>query len=173
MSVALIVDLHPVIDVLFPLKIKKMSITAKEMPAVTKLSLTYPILYIFTTDVKFIVVNPTFKKQLVPNVVKVWALVRRSVTVVKAVQPENAVLPILITLIEIVTEVKERQFRNALSPILVTLLGISGVMPVILTAELNPVIDILLESLKTKKAFPTALFKTVMEIPAVVKLAVV
>jgi hypothetical protein len=39
----------------------------------------------------------------------------------KEIQPENALFPILFTLLGIVIDVKERHKENALSPILVTL----------------------------------------------------
>ena len=52
---------------------------------------------------------------------------------VKELQPENALSPILVTLFEIVMFVKELQPSNALSPILVTLSGIT-----ILSNELQP-----------------------------------
>jgi hypothetical protein len=125
--------------------------------------------YIFVTDVKFAVVKPIPKKQFRPKLVNTRGLIRKSVTLVKALHPENAVLPILITLIGIITEVNVIQFRNALVPMLVTVLGISGIMPVILTIELKPVIDVLLVGLsKIKKASPAALFKIAVEIPEVV-----
>ena len=51
----------------------------------------------FVTDWKFVVVNPTFKKQLAPNSVSPWTLVRRSVIFVSVVHPENALADILVT----------------------------------------------------------------------------
>ena len=82
-------------------------------------------------------------------------------------------MPINVTLFGIVTFVKTVKFCNALSAILVTVLGISRVMPIILTAKLDPVIDTLLSSLKIKKASTIALFKIGVEIPATLKLSLV
>ena len=45
-------------------------------------------------------------------------------TEVRAEQPLNAPLPILVTELGMVMEVREEQLLNALSPMLVTLLGI-------------------------------------------------
>ena len=196
----------------------------------------------FVTDVKFISVNPAFRKQFVSKIVKPWALVRWNVTLVKEEHPENTLVAIRVTLLGIViwfnvehpwnalefisvtvpgivtwfktiqswnmllgivvillrnvTLIKAGHPRNILLPMLVTVLGIiiwfnvehpwnalefivftvvgiSGVSPATLTAELNPVIACLVASLKTKKKSTTALFKTIMVIPAVIKLLVV
>ena len=129
--------------------------------------------HMFVTDVKFVVVNPIFKKQLDSKVVKPWALVRWSVTVVKAEHPENAVADIIVRVLGIIIWLNVIQFRNALTPILVTVVGISGTTPTTLTVELKPVIDVLVVELsKTKKKFETDLFKTAVEIPELINWSV-
>jgi hypothetical protein len=63
-----------------------------------------------------------FKKQLVPKVTPVL-VVRRNDISLNVVQPENAVLPILIIALGIVTEVKPVHPRNADVVILAVLAG--------------------------------------------------
>ena len=72
---------------------------------------------------------------------------------VKAIQPANALFPMLVTLFGIVIEVKPVQSANALFPMLVTLFGI--------------VIEVKVRSIRDLPAFITRIMSAMLILPLI------